>query len=672
MITNVQSAGTLGDIQRYVRYTIAPEKDQTHPEYKHGERTLGVESDNIDMDFELDRNKSSHKVANQITEWNREHRQGNARPSKPALFGNISFSPEDTKQFMCTSTQGIKKYLDVKKVLAVARQAVVNTMGSNRPIYLCAHGDTEHLHVHFVVGLVNDQGQIWNGTKGEKTFRTWEKTNEGLEIEHGLKRVQHRKAFIKEGEHREAPLERLRNSEIHLANKGELSLLADLQGRLEESHKAANGNFGKFLDEVKAHGIRISPNMSSTKVDGLSFSLDNEPYIKGSAVGSKYKWSKLAKGLNYDSERDYSKLAELKERENARKAELSIRTLLGNDYSTNNNDEQSNELVRNTIEGNGYDKQSNAFTDQSVGNNDCTDEHNVRANKDIEQSEADEYESTSTGNKQLVGKYNEGQKPESFSVNGHQSEIGSTSRQDTIDGTYNNNETRPNGHEVLNVAERVNSRLDSSQQGNISSNERKEENNSVGGRVGSGERDSNGHILLPSMQRNTASMGGSKDSLANSNNNASPTSSTTATNTATSTANATSQETKVMTFKDFLNSTYEENRVVAKHFSKLGYSDNETNKLLEKLADDYYKKADTEYDNVNLLDLKSKDEVDNYKNCMLLNRKDAVLFMTEGELEDVREDVSAYAASKSLNEAVEQDAQPNNKKRTNTINIEQW
>lgn len=117
-----------------------------------------------------------------------------------------------------------------------------------------------------VTSKVNDQGQIWSGTRGERNFRAWERTNECLEIEHGLKRVEHRKAYEQEDESRKAPLKRLRNSEVHLINKGELPWFADLQERLEESYTAANGCFSKFIDEATNNGITISPTINSAGV----------------------------------------------------------------------------------------------------------------------------------------------------------------------------------------------------------------------------------------------------------------------------------------------------------------------------------------------------------------------------------------------------------------------
>ena len=138
MITNVQRAESIGDIQRYIRYTIAPDKDNKNENYMYGERTLEIETDNINLDSNIDRNKSSHNIANQISKFNRDYRKGKKKPAKPAVFGSISFSHDDTKKFMSKSSiAGQPDYLDRRKVLAIARQNIVKTMGGNRPIYLC-------------------------------------------------------------------------------------------------------------------------------------------------------------------------------------------------------------------------------------------------------------------------------------------------------------------------------------------------------------------------------------------------------------------------------------------------------------------------------------------------------------------------------------------------------
>ena len=435
MITNVQRAVSLGDIQRYVRYTIAPEQDNKNPNYVHGERTLSIESDNINLDFDIDRNKTSHSIANQITKWNREYRQGQKKPAKPAVFGSISFSPEDTNSFMSKSSiAGQPDYLDHKKVLEVARKAIVKTMGGNRPIYLCLHGDKEHLHVHFVVGLVNDQGQIWS-TPGERDFRAWERTNETIEIEHGLKRVEHRKAFQTENEHREAPLKRLRDSEVHLANKGELTPLAVLQGRLEDAYKSSNGNFGKFLEETETKNIRIKPNMSTTKVNGLSFSLDGDNYVKGSDVGSKYKWSKLSKGLNYDSERDYQKLAELghrqsKEREGIEVSNASIvrhadsiRAII-EESKTDNSEEYNTRIIQS-------DSELNIGQIEQVRQ--TSNEHQASEN-----SMADVWSSTNSNSSNKSSGYGFGIEPNNLH------EAGTATERDIVIGTESSTETIAN------------------------------------------------------------------------------------------------------------------------------------------------------------------------------------------------------------------------------------
>lgn len=321
MITNVRRVKSSGDIQRYVRYTIAPEKEQNHEDYVFGERTLELEADNIDVGFDIERNRTSHEVTDQIIQWNKDKRVGRKAPASPAVAGVIAFSINDTEQFYSTSRHGVK-YLDRKRAIEIAREAIKETMGDDRPIYLALHGDKDHLHVHFVAGIVNSQGQIWDGStltneQGKKIkvrdYRQWEMANEKLEIKYGLERVTHRKAMEHEGEHRQPQVRRPSNAVVHLANKGEIAPSLDLAGRLELAYNGCNKQFDKFLELAEQNGIHIKPNMNTEKVNGLSFSTDEmDNFIKASDLGNKYKWAKLSKELNYDSSRDYQKLAELK------------------------------------------------------------------------------------------------------------------------------------------------------------------------------------------------------------------------------------------------------------------------------------------------------------------------------------------------------------------------
>ena len=321
MITNVRRVKSSGDIQRYVRYTIAPEEEQNHKDYVFGERTLELESDYIDIGLDVERNRTSHEITDQIMQWNDEKRAGKKQPASPALAGVIAFSINDTDKLYTTTQHGVR-YLDRKRAIQIARENLGETMGYDRPMFLSLHGDKDHLHVHFVVGIVDSQGKIWDGStmtndQGEKVkvrdYRQWEITNEKLEIKYGLERVSHRKAFEHEGEHRQAQIKRPSNAVVHLANKGEIAPSLDLAGRLDYAYSNCDKQFDKFLELSEQVGLTIKPNMGTTKVNGLSFSIDGmDIFIKASDLGNKYKWTKLAKDLNYEHERDFTKLAELK------------------------------------------------------------------------------------------------------------------------------------------------------------------------------------------------------------------------------------------------------------------------------------------------------------------------------------------------------------------------
>ena len=338
MITNINRAKTASDIQRYVRYTLAPKEEKTNEHYEAGERVLDIDTQYISIGPEVEHNATSHDITNQIIEWNEEHRPGKNAPKCPALLGTISFTKADKEQFYTESHTG-ERYIDTDKVLAVCKKAIGMTMSDDRPMFLSAHGDTECLHVHFAAAMVDSHGKIWDGStmtneQGEKIkvrdYRQWELTNEKLEIEYGLERVQHRKAMQHEGEHRQSQVKRPSNAEVHLLkDKGELSDSMDLAGRLERAYTESNNKFDKFLELAEQFNIRIKPNMNATKVNGLAFATeDMDGFIKASDFGKKYKWTNLEKELNYEHSRDFQKLAELKDRASTNRpvVETSINT----------------------------------------------------------------------------------------------------------------------------------------------------------------------------------------------------------------------------------------------------------------------------------------------------------------------------------------------------------
>ena len=375
MITNVHRAKASGDIQRYIRYTIAPEEDQKNENYKHGERTLAIEANNVFIGSNVERNKTSRELEDQFIKWNEEHRTGKKPPKSPAVLGVISFTKQDTKKFYSTTPNGTE-YLDHQKIIEIAREAVCETMGGDRPMYFALHGDKDHLHVHFAAGIVDSRGKIWDASKmltednkkvSVRDFRTWERVNEGLEQKYGLDTVQHRKAFEHQGEHRQAKVARPTNAAIHLAERGELTQSMDLAGRLAEAYMKCNKQFDQFLELAEQNGIRIKPNMGSTKVNGLSFACEGmDGFIKASDLGNKYKWAKLEKDLNYDSSRDYQKLAEIKDRTSTHRPAI-------------NPNSEIERLTRNTnsIESKQRELESSRNASQELGNNERTEHSRV-------------------------------------------------------------------------------------------------------------------------------------------------------------------------------------------------------------------------------------------------------------------------------------------------------
>lgn len=322
MITNVKRNTTVSYVRNLIRYTIAPKKAQHSEHYAHGARTLALNTEYLNLGIDDDRNIIANDLTAQIIEWNKEKRAaiGKRDPKYTAITGVIAFDPEDTKRFMSVDEDG-KEYLDTDKVIQIAKEAMQDVLGEDRPMYLALHGDKEHLHVHFVAAIVDSNGKIFNAEitndQGKKEsvrdFRLWEEANEKLEIKYDLTRVMHRKAMQHEGEHREPKLKRLTNGAVHvLVDKGESTPKAKLTALLENAYKHSNKQFDIFMENLAFNEITVLPNINSKGVNGLAFTLDGKTKFSGSDIGPKYKWAKLSKDLNYDNTRDYERLVALK------------------------------------------------------------------------------------------------------------------------------------------------------------------------------------------------------------------------------------------------------------------------------------------------------------------------------------------------------------------------
>lgn len=128
--------------------------------------------------------------------------------------------------------------------------------------------------------------------------------------------------------------------------------------------------------------------------------------MKGSKLGSKYKWSKLEKGLNYDNQRDFEKLKELKERADtqgrgittttdrteSQGQTVSRETQLGN--SGNSAGRNSQEPYTTTTRTRGSDNDKSTTSERITGSTerDTSQEHSISISVRTEGKEPSIYE----------------------------------------------------------------------------------------------------------------------------------------------------------------------------------------------------------------------------------------------------------------------------------------
>lgn len=287
MITDKTYAQTAKDVSQYAAYLFSPKPG--HEKYIEGERVLGTSTDMLMGDPKA-------QVAD-LLQWNLERRPGKKPPKNQAIVGSIAFHPEDK--------------LTPDQAIEITRKAVHKVMGNNRPVVYVAHGDTEHLHVHFIAATVDADGKVYAKAFD---FRDWEHANEELEIEYQLTRVMQRKSEARNDQAREVNITAPTNQAMQMAEKGILTPKEELRGYIDAAY--ATGNFSAFLETLDAYGVRVKPNIASTgAVSGLSFALPTDgpgQYLKASDFGKTFAWKKLSETLNYEQDRHLSDLADRK------------------------------------------------------------------------------------------------------------------------------------------------------------------------------------------------------------------------------------------------------------------------------------------------------------------------------------------------------------------------
>ncbi|MGD7195683.1 relaxase/mobilization nuclease domain-containing protein [Ralstonia pseudosolanacearum] len=161
------------------------------------------------------------------------------------------------------------------------------------------HDDTDFDHVHLVVSRIGLDGALWHG---RNDVRAAIDSTQVLEREFGLQLTP---GLSSEPEHPK----RTKGEAGRKKRTGQTSLKERMQAILNRAIKV--GTFEGFVQVCHEAGLQLIPNLASTgRMNGFSFRFDGE-VMKGSDLGSKYKWAKLAEQTGFDPSKHMSLIQEL-------------------------------------------------------------------------------------------------------------------------------------------------------------------------------------------------------------------------------------------------------------------------------------------------------------------------------------------------------------------------
>lgn len=301
-----QGKTTCSQLERLVakvRYLLHP--SPRHQEYLTGERVAHVEADNTPPFLILldDPELYAESFTAAMESWCFQQRINHERKVKYLCVDRVvSFNPDDV---LATKPEQSEDELAIE----IARKLVDKAMGngSGRLGLYVVHRDKAHLHVHFLVSLVDDRGKYFNK---KRDYDLWERACIELENEYGLIPTPNRTLDLASGERRKpskkTPSGGARQRQLRT---GQMPIIQQLQEIIDKAVNEAEGNFSNFLELLKSQDVSLVPAFSGDRLRGVGFYQRGE-YFKGSDLGANYKWSSIAQRTCY-SDRDLSILKHL-------------------------------------------------------------------------------------------------------------------------------------------------------------------------------------------------------------------------------------------------------------------------------------------------------------------------------------------------------------------------
>lgn len=207
----------------------------------------------------------------------------------------ISFAPDDP--------------ITPSQALAIAEEMIEKVMGplANRLALLAVHTDKGHMHVHFIVSIVDNTGAIFNPHHDDLR---WMAAMDELEVKHGLRRVvdrgwdtdgplpprpRRKPKGTRPPPYRPPPQKDTRSRPVD-------PLKTEFRRIIDHSVRLANEDFKQFVKTLNSRGMqligRFKPEASGTIACGVSFYRDGERF-RGTDLGPAYTWPNLAKRVGF-------------------------------------------------------------------------------------------------------------------------------------------------------------------------------------------------------------------------------------------------------------------------------------------------------------------------------------------------------------------------------------
>ena len=268
---------------------------------------------------------------------------------KPVWHTSLSLTPEEEKL-------GPEKWQEIA-------ENYLEKMGfdlANNQYVVVRHNDTEKDHIHIVANRIGLDGQVWGGEwEALKSIDVCQK----LEKQHGLTQTK--------GLDRKAP------ADVRTPTQEEIEMglrqntrppRIVLQDTITEALADRPGT-EVFLERLEVAGVAVSFNKASTgRISGVSFGYAGI-HFKGSQLGKKYGWNKIAEVINYEQDRDLTHIRDINSADNATRAEEL--------ESTGPVVEQSGSVVARDVERNA------GFENRDVRDNSERPSGNVRAGHSV-------------------------------------------------------------------------------------------------------------------------------------------------------------------------------------------------------------------------------------------------------------------------------------------------